>query len=325
VETKNSLTLFRLIGENPPVLRSSDLLTDDHPDRPYPPLHPRRASIWLRALAFIAVLIVIVIVYTSIQFSITGVVVTDSLTTGLTLLAIVGAYSIVAFIMEGRVWPHEIAPSRLLGLLKGMVLGVVLVVVCLGVLALVGSYSITGFNPGYSPWMDILLLGVVAGITEEILFRGMLYRLLEEGLGTWAAAGISGLVFGLLHVTNPDGTWWGAIAIALEAGILFAAVYILTRSLWWCIGLHMAWNITQGPVFGSIVSGTGAQDSWFLSSWTGPEILTGGQFGLEASIVPVILLGALGVALLVYAWRRGLMVAPIWTRKHRLAPTTPQS
>jgi len=238
------------------------------------------------------------------------------------LVPAITAYLILTLAMEGRVWPWEIKPGRVLGLFKGMFLGALLVAVCVGVLALLGSYSIIGFNWHYSPWNDLLTLGVTAGVAEEIMMRGTLFRLVEEGLGTWGGVAISACVFGGAHLTNPDGTLWGATSIAIEAGILFAAVYIITRSLWWCIGLHFAWNVAEGPVFGSIVSGSGAQDSWLVASWTGPELLTGGVFGLEASIVPVILLGALGVAALVYAWRKGLMISPIWIRKRTLTASS---
>jgi len=231
------------------------------------------------------------------------------------LFAVVVAFLVVTMVTETRVWPLEIEPRRFLGLFKGMALGVILVSLCIGVLALLGVYRVTGTNPNYNPWLDILSMGVVAAVAEELAMRGGLFRLSEEGLGTWGATILSGLVFGMMHIANPEATLWGAMAIAIEAGILFAAIYAITRSLWWCIGLHFAWNITQGAVFGSIVSGTGDQQSWLVSQWTGPEILTGGRFGLEASIVPVILLGGLGIGLLIYAQRKGIMVAPIWARK----------
>jgi len=225
------------------------------------------------------------------------------------------AYLVLTMLTESRVWPHEIAPRRVLGLVKGIVLGFILVSVCILILGIIGVYRIESFNPDYNPWLAFLVIGVGAGITEEILFRGIGFRLIEESLGSWGAMGISGLAFGLLHAFNPDGTWWGGIAIAIEAGILFAAVYVLTRSLWWSIGLHFAWNMTEGPIWGSVVSGAGFSDSWFVSSWRGPDLLTGGSFGLEASLVPVILLGLLGIGLLIYAQRKAVMVRPVWSRR----------
>ncbi|MCL2481817.1 MAG: CPBP family intramembrane metalloprotease [Propionibacteriaceae bacterium] len=320
------MTVLGLMGEQAPKIRPSDLLTEDHPVRPYPSLTPVRNSAWVRAGIFILVFIVGAILYFSINLAITtSPFISDVTVEMMELIGAVLAYLVLVMLTERRVWPHELAPRRILGLFKGMLLGFLLVSVCIGVLALIGTYRITAFNPSYVPWSDLLGMGVVAGIAEEIMFRGIVFRLVEEGLGTWGAVIVSGFVFGIMHWSNPDGTLWGGIAIAIEAGILFAAVYTVTRSLWWTIGLHFAWNITEGPIFGSIVSGNGAQNSWLTSTWSGPQILSGGQFGLEGSIVPVILLGALGVFLLVHAQRKGLMVAPLWIRKRALtrAPAGP--
>ena len=313
------MTLFRLIAEPAPVVRCTDLLTEDHPLRPYgdDSVSRARTSAWMRALVFIVVFFAAILLWTATIYLTVGVVPLGDIPLA-ELIGAVIAYTVLTFYMESRIWPYEIDYRRLMGLVKGIVLGVVLVSVCVAILAVAGSYSITGFNGHYSPWLALLVTGACAGIAEEILYRGVLFRLVEEGLGTWGAVLVSALVFGGMHLVNPDATLWGAIAIAVEAGILFAAVYVITRSLWWCIGLHFAWNVMEGPVFGSIVSGTGVQDSWFIASWNGPDILTGGAFGLEASIVPVVLLGILGTGLLVYASRNSLIVSPIWTRKKQL-------
>jgi len=322
------MTLFRIIHEAVPVIRDADRLTDDHPLRPYPPLHPIRASLWLRGILFAALVVAVVMVYIGVYVGITG----DFAGTGgyihtflSQLFAVVLAYLLLVLAMEGRRPPFELAPSRLAGLGKGMLLGLAAITVVVGILAMIGVYRIESFNPAYNPWETLLAAGVVAGVSEELAFRGVLFRLLEEGIGTWGAAGLSGLVFGLMHMGNDHGTLWGGIAIAIEAGILFSAVYALTRSLWWVIGLHFAWNVTQGPVFGSVISGTSYADGWIVSSWTGPEILTGGTFGLEASIVTVVVLGAVGIGALVYAQIHHLTLAPIWVRKRMLRPPAPAS
>jgi uncharacterized protein len=234
-----------------------------------------------------------------------------------TVAAVVG-YVVVVRFMEQRRHPLELRFSRCSGLLVGFVIGFAAIALCLGVLALTGSYRIVGFNTHYNPLRDLVMLGICAGVAEEIMMRGMLLRLIEEWLGSWGAVAISALVFGLLHVSNPDGTVWGGVAIAIEDGILAAALYIVTRSLWVVIGEHIMWNFAEGPIFGSIVSGIGKQDSWLVAQWRGPEWLTGGSFGLEASVVPVILMGSVGVALLVYARRKGMMVKPSWLRRREV-------
>ena len=328
------MTLLTLIREELPVVRPTDRMTEDHPLRTWPPTHRLRHSAWLRAAAFLLLLFGGMIIFISVYMAIFGFDVVTLVFDGSRLSAVydpptlphiaqlaaaVVAYVVLAFVMESRTWPYELAPRRGLGLFKGMLLGLLLISACVGVLAIVGVYRVESVNWGYDPWTALLTLGLVAAVSEEIMFRGVLFRLAEEGLGTLGAVAVSALFFGGIHVTNADGTWWGAAAIAIEAGILFGAVYALTRSLWWCVGLHFAWNVTEGPIFGSTVSGTSSTGSWLSATWTGPELLTGGSFGLEASIVPVVLLGLLGVALLVHLQRRGALVAPLWVRKQALA------
>ncbi|MHB1009468.1 MAG: hypothetical protein ACYC1E_09615 [Propionibacteriaceae bacterium] len=108
--------------------------------------------------------------------------------------------------------------------------------------------------------------------------------------------------------------------VALEAGLLFAALYAVTRSLWWTIGLHFAWNMVQGSVYG--VSGSGSASGWLRTQVTGPAWLTGGSFGIEASVLTVVLLTAVGVWLLVVIRRRSLAVSPNWVRRRVLRART---
>ena len=106
-------------------------------------------------------------------------------------------------------------------------------------------------------------------------------------LGTWLALLISALVFGLLHLANPNATLMAGLAIALEAGLMLAAAYLLTGRLWLSMGIHFAWNFTQGGIFGAAVSGQ-TSSGIFSSVLQGPALLTGGDFGAEASVVAMV-------------------------------------
>ena len=171
---------------------------------------------------------------------------------------------------------RRLAPDGMLGLLAGAALFSAVV----GVLWLLGSYHVLGTHPG-APWfIAALTVGLGAGIGEEIMFRGVLYRIVEEGLGSWIALLVSALFFGAIHLNNPGATLWAGLAIAIEAGILFGLLYLVTRSLWVCMGLHAAWNFMQGTVYGIPVSGTTA-DGWLVSTRSGPAWLGGGVFGAE--------------------------------------------
>ena len=96
-------------------------------------------------------------------------------------------------------------------------------------------------------------------------------------------------------------------------GLLLCAWYVLTKRLWLGIGLHAAWNFMQGGVYSGIVSGNGEMTGFFKSSMNGPELLTGGAFGVEASVVALAICSAAGVAMMVMAVKRGHIVAPRWS------------
>jgi membrane protease YdiL (CAAX protease family) len=201
--------------------------------------------------------------------------------------------------------------GRELGL--GLVVGAGLYAGCVLILMVLGIYRIEGLNP----WIFLLpavAMALSSGIFEELLFRGVLFRTLEEGFGSWIALVVSSFVFGFVHLLNPAGTVIGAVFISIEAGLLLAAAYMVTRRLWLGIGFHIAWNYTQSGIFSGIVSGSDSAPGLIRASIDGPAALTGGSFGLEASLVAFLLCTATGLILLSIAIRRGHVVPPAWRR-----------
>jgi membrane protease YdiL (CAAX protease family) len=194
----------------------------------------------------------------------------------------------------------------------GLLLGFAAMALSIGVIAVLGGYIITGSNP-VSVLVPVLGMAIMAGVWEEILFRGILFRFTEQWLGSWVALAFTSALFGLAHIANPGATWLSSAAIALEAGILLGAIYMLTRRLWAVIGLHMAWNFTQGGIFGVAVSG-GETTGLLASQMRGHELLTGGPFGAEASIPAMVICTAMGLAALFLAWKRGHIVGMSWAR-----------
>jgi uncharacterized protein len=223
------------------------------------------------------------------------------------------AYLLLVKLIERR-RVDELSPRRALpdGAL-GLGAGALMFATVVGVLWLLGNYHVTGTNADAHWLAAALTVGLGAGIGEELLFRGVLYRLVEEGLGSWVALLVSAAFFGAVHLNNPGATLWAGLAIAIEAGILLALIYLVTRSLWVCMGLHAAWNFTQGTVFGIPVSGTTAS-GWLVSSRSGPDWLSGGAFGAEASVVALALSSLVSAWLLLIALHRGLIVPPYWRR-----------
>jgi membrane protease YdiL (CAAX protease family) len=207
-------------------------------------------------------------------------------------------------------------------LAAGFGFGAGIVSAMVGILAGVGAYRIQGLwplDPGTSRagWFALTVLGLfLVGFAEELRNRGILFRLLEQNLGTWLALGLSALAFGFAHWKNPGATWWSSLAIALEGGVLLAALYAATRSLWLPIGVHWAWNLFEGPVFGTAVSGNSV-GALAQGAFTGPSWLTGGAFGPEAGLPALLIGGGAGVLAVVWMVRRGEVLPPPWVRARR--------
>lgn len=163
------------------------------------------------------------------------------------------------------------------------------------------------------------MLAVLAGILEELLFRGLLFRLSSKILGTWGALLVTSALFGAAHAANPGATVSSSLAIALEAGILLGAAYAATGRLWLPIGLHLGWNFTEGSLFGMTLSGNAMGSGLIRGSLDGPQILTGGEFGPEASIVAVILCLCLAAYFIRRIIKFNRVEPPVW-RRARPAP-----
>ena len=197
---------------------------------------------------------------------------------------------------------------------SGFAQGTLLFSAIVGVAALLGVYRALGLSPA-EDWLPILIgTGLMAGVTEEILLRGIVFRWLEELGGSWLALALSALLFGFLHAANPNATVVSSLAIALAAGVLLGGAYMLTRDLWLAIGLHAGWNVTQGLLWDVPVSGF-ALDGWVESRLVGDPMLSGGSFGLEASVITMVMATIYGVWLIVRAARRGHVVRNWWARR----------
>ncbi len=159
----------------------------------------------------------------------------------------------------------------------------------------VDGYAWQTINPGTLLLQLVLWLVIftIVGWQEELLTRGYLLQNLADGTNMFWAIVISSALFGLMHLGNPGATWVSTLGILL-AGLFLAMPYILTRQLWISIGLHIGWNFAEGVIYGLPVSGI---DTFRLihSSVSGSELLTGGGFGPEASLIliPGLALGAL--------------------------------
>lgn len=177
------------------------------------------------------------------------------------------------------------------GSLKNIILGISIgtVLQCLTILVIYffGNIRIVSINSFYSVITPFSIAFSVA-IFEEILLRGIIFRIMEEKLGSYSSLIISGVIFGAAHLLNPGSTLISSLCIGL-VGIIFGASYIYSRSLWLPIAIHFSWNFVQSGIFGAVTSGNEKTNSLVNTTISGPELITGGAFGPEGTIQATLL------------------------------------
>jgi membrane protease YdiL (CAAX protease family) len=189
-----------------------------------------------------------------------------------------------------------------------LILSLVILVMYIG-----DSYTILSVNP-ISFLIPALAIGISSAFFEEILFRGIIFRITEEKLGSVWALVISSSIFGIGHLTNEHSTIFSAIAISIEAGLLLGAAYIYSKNLWLPIFIHFAWNFSEGGIYGAAISGNGLKKSLITSKISGPDLLTGGSFGPENSLQAVLIGLGVGILFLWMANKQHKLVKPYWRK-----------
>jgi len=192
-------------------------------------------------------------------------------------------------------------PPALLGLgfSRGWVREVVIglaaggIVTGLLVLALVLTGSVTlalspDLDKSFAALPFFLVLFTVAAAAEEFVFRGYPLQVLAEGSRRWIAGFLLCLPFTLGHANNPDVTMIGVANIFL-ASVVLVILYFQTRRLWLPISFHLSWNLAQSWLWGFDVSGIEIYNQLFVVTPKGADLVTGGEFGLEGSILSTIL------------------------------------
>jgi hypothetical protein len=241
-------------------------------------------------------------------------------TAGLPVLAVLvfTAYLAGYRLIEGRRPPELAGLTSLKEFFGGLALGVALFSAVIAVLWLLRVYHLQarGTTAGLGAGA---LAALLAATVEETLIRGFLFRILQKFGGTWIALALSSAFFGAAHGFNPGATVTSSVAIALEAGVLLAAAYVVTGRLWFPIGVHAGWNFSEGSLYGLAVSGFTPKNALTLGTLSGPAILTGGAFGPEASIVAVVLCLFVAVLLLWRAARLNRIQPPLWIRTRAIA------
>lgn len=144
--------------------------------------------------------------------------------------------------------------------------------------------------------VDLVITAILAGICEEILFRGFIQHLLASRVGLYWAVAITSVLFSLAHMANPGYNGICFLNIVLIA-LIFSTMVIRTGNLYFAIALHISWNLFQGYVLGIAVSGNIPHGLYSLKL-TGADWMTGGEFGVEGSLVTTLVLGLVFVFML---------------------------
>jgi uncharacterized protein len=207
-------------------------------------------------------------------------------------------------------------PKALRHLAIGLGAGFAVFSVAVAIAAALGIYQVNGRGDLSGLLAALIASALFPAVNEELLFRGILFRWIEEFGGSWLALLVTSALFGCAHLLNPNASPIAAVGIALEAGVMLGAAYMLTRSLWLPMGLHAAWNFAQGEIYDIPVSGTPVH-GMVDARLSGPPLLAGNGFGLEASLIAIVVATLFGIWLLWLAVKKGNVIQPRWVRRRR--------
>jgi membrane protease YdiL (CAAX protease family) len=230
------------------------------------------------------------------------------LTLGMGFLAIF-VYKLTMTHIARRSTPEMARQRAGVETLLGMLTGTVFILVSVFIIIALGGYSLQWAS--YADMSSVLIstigAALAAAIIEELIFRGLMFQAIDQLGGKPLALAVTSLFFGIAHLGNEGATLWSAFAISLEAGVLLGAAFLWRRNLWFIMGLHFAWNAVEG-LLGIPVSGHPSA-GLFTVKVNGGAFLTGGDFGLEGSIVPVMLSLLISISMLIWTARnRGVEV-----------------
>ncbi|MFD3471666.1 CPBP family intramembrane glutamic endopeptidase [Streptomyces sp. NPDC058682] len=218
--------------------------------------------------------------------------------------AAVAVYALVMRRLAGRAAPEIARPGALREALLGGGIGLGFILVSLLLISLFGGYSFSWAGKSLLPVVgSAVMVQIGTAVTEELMFRGLFLQGLEQRWGSRIAIAVTAVFFGAAHLGGAGAGPWSALAIALQAGVMLGAAYLWRRSIWFVAGLHFAWNTVQ-QLAGVPVSGH-TPEGLFTVEAHGSSLLTGGIFGLEASVVPILLSVLITVPMFVLARRVG--------------------
>ena len=236
------------------------------------------------------------------------------LDTAISFVLIIAVYMLYTKWVENRKAIEIIGKNILKEFGLGFILSMGLVGIIVIIISALGYYKIISVNSNYFIVIYSFFLFGMKAFVEELIFRLIAFKLIEEILGSWIALIIIACLFGLAHLGNPGATIWSSLAIVIIGGIFGTVAYMYTRRVWLALGIHMSWNYFQAGIFGMPCSGI-SHDSLIKPAIQGPELITGGGFGIEMSVIGIFLTLFCSLFILRKVIENKQIIHPIWIRK----------
>ncbi len=227
-------------------------------------------------------------------------------------IALVSYILLFRFFEKRRI--RELSFSSLVrNAITGFITGFIMQSLFILVIYLFCTYTVLNINP-FSYLLPAFTYALTAGFVTEILIRGIIFRIIEQKAGTAVAIVFITIVFALMHINAAGATALSVISTAVQAGFVLSAGYVLTRSLWFPIFLHFAWDFAEPGFFGGINPGNSIDVNLISSNISGPAILTGGRMGPQNSIEAIIICLLAGLFFLWLAQKHNNIIKPFWRR-----------
>lgn len=215
-----------------------------------------------------------------------------------TMLPVAATCSALAFVLVASLFtllldkqPLSVLGFQLKHALRRSSMGIGVAMLIIGLIAFIlwvlGYASFWYSGLAFLQVASMLFTMIMIAIGEECFCRGYIQRNLQQKLSPLPALVISAAVFMLMHIGNPSKNMLAMPGI-FTGGLLLGINYIYTGNLWFGIALHTSWNFIQGPLLGFVVSGLHLP-SVLIQTNTGPDWMTGGSFGPEASVLACVL------------------------------------
>jgi membrane protease YdiL (CAAX protease family) len=226
-------------------------------------------------------------------------------------IAVISVYILFYKKIEKRSISEFSSNKIIRNIVLGFSIGMLLQCLTIGVIVLFGGFEVIAVN-SISKIIIPFTVAFTVAIFEEILIRGIIFRIVEEKLGSIISLIISAIVFGALHLANPNSTIISSLCISIEAGLLLGLAFIYTRNLWFPIAIHFSWNFLQSGIFGAITSGNENTSSLLTTKITGNTLITGGEFGPEGTIQATLF--CVIVSLVLFQLSKQKLIKPYWNK-----------